>query len=262
MASLRQLYSGFVVTCVALLAVEIATGQDKDEPAKAAEGGYRILKTYDVGGEGGWDYLTVDTEGRRLFISHGTLVVVLDADTGKRVGEIADTQGVHGIALAPDLDRGFTSNGRAGTATIFELKTLKIIGSVQTGDNPDAIVYEPTTKRVFTMNGRSHDTTVIDAAAGKVVGKIELGGKPEFAVVDGAGKLFVNIEDKSELVVIDPKELKVTAQWPLAPGEEPSGLAIDVKNHRLFSVCGNKMMVIVDADSGKVLATPAHRRSH
>jgi DNA-binding beta-propeller fold protein YncE len=257
MASLHLSRIGLVALSIAALSTAVAYGQPAEKPAAAAEGAYRVLKTFDVGGEGGWDYLTVDPEARRLYVSHATLVVVLDADSGKKVGEIADTPGVHGIALAPDLDRGFVSNGKAGTATIFELKSLKTIGTVPTGENPDAIVYEPTTKRVFTMNGRGKDTTVIDAASGKAIGKIELGGKPEFAVADGTGKLFVNIEDTSELVVLDPKEMKVTARWPLAPGEEPSGLAIDVKNRRLFSVCGNKMMVIVDAESGKVLATPA-----
>ena len=231
--------------------------QPPEKPAQPAAGEYRILKTFEVGGEGGWDYLTVDAEGRRLFVSHATKVVVLDADSGKILGEIADTPGVHGIALAPDLNRGFISSGRGNAVTIFDLKSLKAIGTVPTGENPDAIVYEPTTKRVFAMNGRSKDATVIDAAEGKAAGRIDLGGKPEFAVVDGAGKLFVNLEDKSEILQLDPKELKVVARWPLAPGEEPSGLAIDVKNHRLFSTCGNKMMVVVDSESGKVLATPA-----
>ena len=248
---------GFVVSCVAVGLTAPAYGRQPSKSAESSPGNYRILKTYEVGGEGAWDYLTIDAEGRRLFVTRSTRVIVLDADTGQSLGEIADTPGVHGIALAPDLGRGFTSNGKAGSATIFDLKTLKVIGSVKTGENPDAIVYEPTTKRIFTLNGRSKDATAIDAATGEPVGRIELGGKPEFAVADGKGKLFVNLEDKSEVVVLDPKELKVTARWPVAPGEEPSGLAIDVKNRRLFSVCGNKMMVVLDADSGKVVATPA-----
>jgi len=245
----------FVLGAVCLAGVVLA--QEAAKTSESTTGGYRILTTYRVGGEGGWDYLTIDAEARRLFVTRATHVVVLDADTGKPVGEIADTSGVHGVALAPDLGRGFTSNGKANTATIFDLKTLKVLGSVETGENPDAIVYEPTTKRVFTMNGRSKDATAIDAAAGKAVGRIELGGKPEFAVADGSGKLFVNLEDKNEIVVLDPQGLKVTARWSLSPGEEPSGLAIDLKNRRLFSVCGNKMMVVMDADAGKVLATPA-----
>ena len=257
MPSLRYSCTGVVTFCVALCATVIAEGQQAEKAVEPSAGAFRILKTYEIGGEGRWDYLTFDAEGRRLFVTRSTHVMVLDADTGKSVGEIADTPGVHGVALAPDLGRGFTSNGKANTATIFDLKTLKVIASVQTGENPDAIVYEPMTKRIFTMNGRSHDATAIDAVAGTALGRIELGGRPEFAVADGSGKLFVNLEDKSEVVVLDAKELKVTARWPLAPGEEPSGLAIDVKSRRLFSVCGNKMMVVLDADSGKVLATPA-----
>ncbi len=248
---------GFVASFVAVGLTAPADGRQLSKSAESSPGNYRILKTYEVGGEGGWDYLTVDDEGRRLFVTRATHVMVRDADTGISLGEIADTPGVHGVALVPELGRGFTSNGKAGSATIFDFKTLKVIGSVKTGENPDAIVYEPTTKRIFTMNGRSKDATAIDAATGEPVGRIELGGKPEFAVADGKGKLFVNLEDRSEVVVLDPKELKVTARWPLAPGEEPSGLAIDVKNRRLFSVCGNKMMVVLDADSGKVVATPA-----
>jgi len=164
---------------------------------------------------------------------------------------------VHGIALAPELDRGFTSNGRANTATIFDLETLKTIGTVKTGTNPDAIVYDSVTKRVFTLNGRSHDATAIHAADGSVAGQLELGGKPEFAVAGGKGNIYVNIEDTSELVEIEAQKLTVLHRWPLAPCQEPSGLAIDLKNRRLFAGCHNKMMAVVDADSGRVIATPA-----
>jgi DNA-binding beta-propeller fold protein YncE len=224
----------------------------------AAGPGNHVTNTYKVGGEGGWDYLTADASARRLYISRGTHVIVLDLDSGKNVGDIPDTQGVHGIALAPELGRGFTSNGREGTVTIFDIKTLAPIGGkLKVGDNPDAILYDPATKRVFTFNGRSQDSTAIDAASGKVLGTIKLGGKPEFAVSDGKGEIFVNIEDKSELAAIDPNKLEVKAKWPLAPCKEPSGLAIDRKNRRLFSGCDNKLMAVVDADSGKVLATPA-----
>ena len=216
----------------------------------------RVVKTYKLGGDGGWDYLTVDPESHHLFISRSTHVMVVDSETGKPVGDIPDTPGVHGIALANDLGRGFTSNGREGTVSIFDLKTLKPIGKVQSvGENPDAILFDPATKRVFTFNGRSHDSTAIDAASGNVVGKIELGGKPEFGVSTGQGELFVNIEDKSELVALDPKELKVKSRWPLAPCESPSGLAIDKKNRRLFVGCDNKMMAVVNADNGKVITT-------
>ena len=226
--------------------------------SKAASApGYHVVTTYKVGGDGGWDYLTIDANARHLFISRGTHVLVLDTDSGKTVGDIPDTPGVHGIALAPELGRGFTSNGREGTVTIFDLKTLAPIGEkVKAGENPDAILYDPATKRVFTFNGRSQDSTAIDAATGKVLGTIKLDGKPEFAASDAKGMIYANIEDKSELVAIDPNKLEVKAKWPLAPCTEPSGLSIDRKNRRLFVGCDNKMMAVVDADSGKVLATP------
>ena len=224
----------------------------------AAGPGYHVVKTYKVGGDGGWDYLTVDASARRFYISRGTHVIVLDADSGKNVGDIPDTPGVHGIALAPELGKGFVSNGREGTVTVFDLKTLAPSGSkIKVGENPDAILYEPATKRVFTFNGRSQDSTAIDAASGKVLATIKLDGKPEFAASDAKGEVFVNIEDKSELTVIDPNKLEVKTKWPLAPCTEPSGLAIDRKNRRLFVGCDNKMMAVVDADSGKVLVTPA-----
>jgi len=217
--------------------------------------GYRVIRTVPISGEGGWDYVTVDTDARRVYISHATQVVVLDADTYAEVGSIPDTQGVHGIAIASDLGRGFTSNGRTNTATIFDLKTLKTIGTVKTGTNPDAIIYDPSTKRVFTFNGRSNDATAINVADGTVVGTLALGGKPEFAVADGKGTIYVNIEDTSELVHLDAKDLKVLHRWPEKPCQEASGLAADMKNHRLFAGCDNKMMAVIDADSGKVVAT-------
>jgi YVTN family beta-propeller protein len=225
-------------------------------PKPAGPSGYQVVKTIPIAGEGGWDYVAVDSDARRIYISHATKVVVLDADTFAVAGEIPDTQGVHGIAIASDLGRGFVSNGRAGTATIFDLKTLKTIGTVKTGDNPDAIAYEPLSKRVYTFNGRSKDATAINAADGSVVATIPLGGKPEFAAVDGKGKIFVNNEDTSELIEIDAQAAKELHRWSLKPCESPSGLAMDQKNRRLFVGCENKMMAIVDADSGKVIATP------
>lgn len=225
--------------------------------AMAADSGYHLIDTYKLGGEGGWDYLTLDSSSRRLYISRATHVIVIDVDWGKPVGDIPDTPGVHGIALAPELGRGFTSNGREGTVTIFDLQSLKTIKKVKAGENPDAILYDPASKRVFAFNGRSHDATAIDAANGAVVGTIKLEGKPEFAASDGKGEIFVNIEDKSQIDAIDPNKLEVKASWPLAPCEEPSGLAIDRKNRRLFAGCDNKMMAVVDADTGKVIATPA-----
>ncbi|HXZ12648.1 MAG TPA: helix-hairpin-helix domain-containing protein [Candidatus Sulfotelmatobacter sp.] len=219
--------------------------------------GYRLLKRIALGGDGGWDYLAFDSATRRLFISRATKVIVLDVDSEKVVGEIPNTDGVHGIALAPDLARGFTSNGRTGSITIFDLKTLATIGTVPAGKNPDAIVYDPASKRVFAMNGRGSDSTAIDGATGKVLATIPLAAKPEFAVSDEAGHVYVNIEDKSELWQIDSQKLAVTAHWPLAPCVEPSGLAIDAAHRRLFAGCDNKMMAVVNADTGKVIATPA-----
>jgi len=223
----------------------------------AGPSGYQVVKSVPVAGDGSWDYVTVDSEARRIYISHATKVVVLDADSFAVVGEIPDTQGVHGIALAPDLGRGFTSNGRAGTATMFDLKTLGTVGSVNTGKNPDAIVYDSVTKRVLTFNGGSKDATAFGGADGTVLGTLPLGGRPEFAVADGKGKIFANIEDTSELVEIDAQALKILHRWPLKPCESPSGLSMDQKNRRLFAGCENKMMAVVDADSGKVIATPA-----
>jgi DNA-binding beta-propeller fold protein YncE len=223
----------------------------------AADPGYHVITTYKLGGEGGWDYLNLDSSSRRLYISRATHVIVIDADSGKPVGDIPDTPGVHGIALATELGRGFISNGREGTVTIFDIQTLKLITKVKVGDNPDAILYDPATKRVFTFNGKSHDSTALDAAEGTVLGTIKLEGKPEFAASDGKGEIFVNIEDKSQLDAIDPAKLEVKSRWPLAPCEEPSGLSIDREHRRLFAGCDNKMMAVVDADSGKVLATPA-----
>ncbi|HKV91234.1 MAG TPA: YncE family protein [Candidatus Angelobacter sp.] len=219
---------------------------------------YEVKQKYVLGGDGGWDYLTFDPAGKRLFISRGTHVMVVDPYKGSSIGDIPNTTGVHGIALAQDLGKGFTSNGRENTVTVFDLKTLKETTKIKIdGENPDAILYDPATHRVFTFNGRSKNSTVIDATKDTVVATIPLDGKPEFGVSDGKGKVFVNIEDKSELSAIDAKNAKVLNTWPLAPCEEPSGLAIDQKHHRLFSGCHNKMMAVTDAETGKVIATPA-----
>jgi DNA-binding beta-propeller fold protein YncE len=225
-------------------------------PASSPE--YKVVATYKLGGEGGWDYLTFDTQGHRLFISRGTHVMVVDPDSGKVLGDIAGTNGVHGIALADDLGKGFTSNGRDNNVTIFDLKTLQPAAEKpKTGQNPDAIAYDRASKRVFTFNGRSSDATAIDASSGAVAGTIPLGGKPETGVFDGSGKGYVNVEDKAQIVQFDTKTLKVLNTWSIAPCEEPSGLAIDVKHRRLFAGCHNKMMAVVNADNGKVVATPA-----
>jgi DNA-binding beta-propeller fold protein YncE len=221
----------------------------------AAEEGYHLLKTIPVTGDGGWDYVNVDDAGRRVYVSHGTEVAVLDADSYEVKGKIADLQGVHGIAVAPDLDRGFISNGRGNNVTIFELKTLKTVGTVETGKNPDCIIFDPATQRVFAFNGRSNSVTAIEAKDGKVAGTLELGGAPEFAVADGNGSVFVNLEDKDTIVKFDAKKLEVQERWPLAPGKAPSGLAMDRKNRRLFSGCHNKTLVVLNADDGKVITT-------
>jgi DNA-binding beta-propeller fold protein YncE len=250
----------FIAAAFAIGSASFATSAPGSSAfASAAPGpsGYHLLKKIPLGGEGGWDYLTFDSHTRKLFISRGTKVIVLDVDSGKLAGEIPNTEGVHGIALAPDLNRGFTSNGRANTVTIFDLKTLAVIGTVQAGTNPDAIIYDAASKRVFAMNGRSNNVTAIDASTGNVAGTTAVDGKPEFAVADGDGRLYVNIEDKSEIQAIDSQKLAVTATWKLAPCEEPSGLAMDAAHRRLFAGCGNKMMAVVDADSGKIIATPA-----
>ena len=216
--------------------------------------GYHLVNKIEVGGEGGWDALTVDSGAHRLYVSHGTHVVVIDTSTDKVVGDIPNTNGIHGIAIADKLGRGFTSNGRDNTVTIFDLKTLKPIDTVKTDKNPDIIIFDPVSGQIFCFNGGSANATVIDAATGKVTGTVALGGKPEFAVGDGKGTVFVNLEDKSEVASIDSKKLAVTARWPIAPGEEPTGLAMDTKTRRLFIVCGNKKMIVLNADTGKVVA--------
>jgi YVTN family beta-propeller protein len=223
----------------------------------AAASGYHLTKSYKLGGDGGWDYLAFDNTSNHLFISRSTHVIVVDADSGKLVGDIPDTPGVHGIAVAQEFGRGFVSNGREGTVTVFDLKSLRVLSKIKVGENPDAILYDPASKRVFTFNGKSDDVTAIDAAKGAVVGTIKVDGKPEFAVSDAKGEIFVNIQDKSELMALDPNQLEVKSRWPLAPCEEPTGLAIDRKHRRLFSGCGNKLMAIVDGDSGKLISALA-----
>jgi hypothetical protein len=245
---LKSLIFVVIFSCVVSLPLYAA-------PAPGASG-YKVIKTVPLGGEGGWDYVYVDSGARRVYISRGTHTVVMDADTYAVVGDIPDTQGVHGIAIATDLGHGFTSNGRADDVTIFDLKTLKPIGKVKTDANPDAIVYDPVSKRVFTFNGRGKNTTAINAADGTVAGTLALGGKPEFAAVDGKGSIFVNNEDTSELIQIDSQKVTETHRWPLAPCKSPSGLAMDTKNRRLYSVCDDKVSVVVNADTGKVVATP------
>jgi DNA-binding beta-propeller fold protein YncE len=223
--------------------------------AAAGGSGYHLLKTIPIPGDTFWDYLKFDPSTRRLFITHGTHVVVVNVKTGKIVGDIGPMEGIHGVVLAPEFNRGFVTDGRAAKLWIFNLKTLKIEGSAPTDKDADGDVYDPASKRVFTMNGDSKTSTVVDAKTGKVVGRIDLGGGPEFPVADGRGHVYVNIETTSEIVEIDSHTMKITHRWPLAPGEHPSGLAIDARHHILFSGCHNQMMVIMNADDGKVIAT-------
>jgi DNA-binding beta-propeller fold protein YncE len=222
----------------------------------SAQPGYKVVNQIHLEGDGGWDYLTVDEAAGRLYVSHASMALVVDLKTGKQIGEIADTNGIHGIALAPSLNKGFTSDGRDNSVTVFDLKTLEVTGKIQvTGKNPDAILYDAFSGKLFTFNGGSSNASVIDPKQGKEIATIQLDGKPEFPQTDGKGKIYVNIEDKSEISVINAKTFKVEKSWLIAPGEEPSGLALDNQTHRLFSVCGNKLMVISDAEAGKVVTT-------
>jgi len=220
-----------------------------------AQGGYKVTQRIAIPGTGGWDYLTVDEAARRLYVSHGTQVEVIDLDSKTLVGTIPNTPGVHGVALAPELGRGFITNGGNSTVTIFDLKTLKKIADVPTGKKPDAIIYDPATSQVFAFNGDSESATVISAADGKVAGTVPLGGGPEFAAADGKGYVYDNLEDKSQIVKIDAHKLTVEARWPVAPCEAPSSMAMDRANHRIFIGCRSKVMAVVDSESGKVITT-------
>ena len=222
-----------------------------------SEESYHVIKKIPIPGQGGFDYLTIDGSARRLYVSHGTQVEVLDVDSGAIVGKIPNTMGVHGIAIAPELGRGFVSDGQTATVTIFDLKTLKPIAEVAAGKKPDAIIYDSATSQVFAFNGGSDSTTVISAADSKVVGTLNLGGGPEFAAADGDGYVFNNLEDQSKLVKINSKKLSVDERWPLAPCEAPSSMAMDRPNRRIFIGCRSKVMAVVDADSGKVITTVA-----
>ena len=245
-----------IILVVTALSLSGALTADLSVSAQAGAGAYQLQKTIQIGGEGGWDYVAADPAGKRLYVSHGTKVVVVDTETEAVAGEIADTPGVHGIAVAPDLGRAFVSAGRANSVSIVDAKTLQTSTKVPTGENPDAILYEPAHHEVYAFNGRSHSATVIDSASGDVRATIPLPGKPEFAVEDvAAGRIYNNIEDKNEVVAIDTASHAVVATWPIAPGEEASGLAIDVAHHRLFIGCSNNLMEMMDSQSGKVLGS-------
>jgi YVTN family beta-propeller protein len=223
--------------------------------ASATAVDYQITKNIPIPGTGSWDYLVVDEGGRRLYVSHGTQVDVLDVDSGAIVGKVGNTPGVHGIAIAPELGRGFVSDGQSSTVTIFDLKTLKTIAEVPVGKKPDAIIYDPATSRVFAFNGDGNSTSAIEAATGKVVGTVDLGGGPEYAVSDGSGYIYNNLEDESLVLKINARSLKVEQRWPTAPCASPSSIAMDRLNRRLFIGCRNKRMAVMNADTGQVIAT-------
>lgn len=241
---------------VACLLLAAATAPAAPSLAQAPPQEYRVTRRVAVGGDGGWDYVVADTARHRLFVTRGSHVMVLDTDRDSVIGDIAGTAGVHGVALAPELGRGFTSNGRDSSVTIFDYATLAPIATVKVGGrNPDAILYEPTTRRVFVFDHATGTATAIDATTGAVAGRVPIGGTLEFGVADGAGTVFVNVEDRSEVVAFDARTLAVRARRPLAPCEEPTGLAIDRARGRLFVGCSNRRMAVVDAGSGRVLAT-------
>jgi YVTN family beta-propeller protein len=253
----KACHAVFFIGFMILTASIAAFAADKSE--KESEQ-YKVTGKFPLEGGGRWDYLIVDPASRRLYLSHATSVVVLDVDTGNMVGSIPDTPGVHGITLAPDLGVGFTSNGGENKVTVFDIKTLKVLSKIETGVNPDSILFHPVTKTVFVMNRnkpgiKDGTATVIDAVTRKVITTFPLGGKPEFSAYDNQGNIFVNLDSKSSIVEIDAASKKIKATWPLAPCEDPSGLAIDRESHTLFSVCGNKLLTVVNADNGKVTQT-------
>jgi YVTN family beta-propeller protein len=223
--------------------------------ASASTVSFQVTQKIPIPGQGGWDYLTIDEAARRLYVSHETQVEVLDVDSGAIVGRVLNTHGVHGIAIAADLGRGFVSNGLASTVTIFDLKTLQPIADVPTGKKPDAIIFDPATSRVFAFNGESNSATAIDAATGKVAGTVDLGGGPEFAAADGTGFVYNNLEDQNQVVKIDSRKLTVVQRWPTAPCASPSSMAIDRANSRLFIGCRSKVMAVMNAITGRVITT-------
>jgi YVTN family beta-propeller protein len=233
-----------------LISIVVATASDAAEP-------YHLLKEIPTGGDGGWDLLTIDEAGHRLYVSHATQVVVIDTDKDAVIGEITNTPGVHGIAIAPKLNRAFVSNGRSNTVSVVDLKTLRTISTVATGANPDAMLYEPSQSEVYAFNARGNSATVFAAdSTNKIITTIELGSNPEFAVADPkAGRIYLNLEHSSEVVAIDIKTHQVVNRWPITPGEEATGMGFDAAHQRLFLGCANKMMVMMDATSGKIIAS-------
>jgi DNA-binding beta-propeller fold protein YncE len=236
-----------ILGATALLAIAVSLG--------VAAQSYHVAHSFTLGGDGGWDYVALDTAGHRLFVARQNRVMVIDPETGKLVGEIPGLVGAHGVAFAYETGHGFATSGRDSSVLMFDLKTLKVLGRTPAALDDDAILYDPGTKRIFTFNGDAHSSTVIDAATGRTVGTIDLGTGPEYAVSAGDGKLYVNLEEKGAVAEIDAAAMKITRQWSLAPCEEPTGLAIDRAHHLLFSGCHNKVMAISDAGAGRLITT-------
>jgi DNA-binding beta-propeller fold protein YncE len=250
---MKRTTSGLVATLAVFLAVALVSSGSPG-PADSADQ-YKVLKKEVLGGEGSWDYVTIDADSRRIYIARSSHVMVVDADTLKVVGDLANTPGVHGVAIAPKHKRGFTSNGKDSTSSIFDTDSLKETSRVKVGSGPDFIIYDPATDRAFTFNAGGKDATAIAADTGKVVGSVPLGGRPEGAVPDGKGMVYVNVMDKNEVVAFDAKELKITGRWPIAPGAQPVGLGIDPAKGRLFVSCRNDKMVVLGTADGKVLGS-------
>jgi YVTN family beta-propeller protein len=248
-------FGNLLTLTLVVLTTILALGFISAGVSAASAGGFGVTRKIAIPGQGSWDYLSVDEAARRLYVSHGTQVEVIDVDSGSIVGSIAKTPGVHGIAIAPELGRGFVSNGQSATVTIFDLKTLKAIGEVPTGQKPDAIIFDPASSRVFAFNGGSNSATAIDAATGKVAGTVDLGGGPEFAAADGNGFVYNNLEDENLVLKIDSRKLTVEKRWPTAPCASPSSMAMDRANHRLFLGCRSKVMAVMNADTGQVITT-------
>ncbi len=233
--------------CLSIAVAAVATGNN------SMAQGYKVQQTFHIASGGGWDYIAVSPVGDNVYVSHATQVNILNKNTGDSVGVIPNTQGVHGIAFAPDFMKGFTSNGKMNTVTVFDINTNAVQAQISVGENPDAIMYDPQSKKVYVCNGRSKDLAIIDAANNTVVKTIPLGGKPETAVADDAGNIYINIEDKNEIAVVNSKTYEITHHWPIGKGTSPSGLAIDVRKKRLFAGCDNKLLVVLDAENGKVV---------
>ena len=252
---MRHPVTAALTRLLAAASIAIAFAALAAAPVGAQESSYHVVATYPLGGDGGWDYLALDTVHNRLFIARSDRLMVVDPDKGTVLGEIPGFDRAHGIAFSYDRGHGFATSGADSTVTMFDLATLKVLGHTVVDADDDAILYDPESTHIFTMNGDANTASVIDAATGKRIGTIPLGGQPEFGVADGAGKIYINLEDKGAIVEVDAKAMKVTRNWSIAPCESPTGLAIDVAHERLFSVCRNRIMAISDASAGKVVTT-------